>query len=94
MATKKSGEEPEAQEAEPDPEPVVDPPEATSEDTQDAERPTGSEWVRIDQTATVTLPSGASYVLGAGDVLELQPEDAAFVIDQGYGAKVDEPSGE
>jgi len=89
----KQPDKPEAQDVDPDV-PVVDPPEATAADTQDPERRTETEWVRIDQVATLTLPSGASYAFSAGDTLELQAEDAAFVIDEGYGSRADAPSGE
>jgi hypothetical protein len=75
-------------------EPVVDPPEASASEATDVERRTENSWVKIDQMATVTLPSGASYVLNAGDVLELPPQDADFVIDEGYGSRADAPSGE
>jgi len=75
-----------------EPDRVVDPPEVSSADVQDPERRTESQRVRIDQQATVTLPSGASYVFNAGEVLELSAEDAAFVIDEGYG--VGESTGE
>ena len=77
-----------------EPERAVDPPQATPDDVTDKERVTSEGLVQIDQTATLTLPSGASYVFNAGDVRQLSAEDANFVIDQGYGSKVDDPSGE
>ena len=73
-----------------EPDRVVDPPEVRP--PRRGPSAGGTETVRIDQTAMLTLPSGASYSLTAGETLELQPEDAAFIIDQGYGSKVDDPS--
>lgn len=94
MATKKSADEPEAETQEGDPNHVVDPPTVSAADAADPLSPSGTELVRVDQTAMLTLPSGASYALNAGQILELTPEDAAFITDQGYGSKVDESSGE
>jgi hypothetical protein len=70
----------------------VDPPEATSEDTTDVEQGPSWEWVRTEGTANVTLPSGASYLFNAGEVRKLKPEDAAFVIEQGYATRTDDPN--
>jgi len=95
MATKKPPEEPEPETQDVDPdEPVVDPPEATAEEASDNEAAPDAEWVTITQQATVTLPSGASYALSAGETMQLSSEDAAYVIGEGYGTKADEPSGE
>ena len=37
---------------------MVDPPEVAPADTKDPESPSGTEWVRIDQMATLTLAVG------------------------------------
>jgi hypothetical protein len=92
MATKpRSSEQPEQQEGE-EPERVVDPPSATPADTADPEQASDRQWVLIDQTGVLTLPSGASYAFAAGQVLQLTSEDAAFVIDQGYGSETTDPT--
>jgi len=93
MATKRTDEVPEAAGVDPNA-PVVDPPQATAEEATDSERPRGTERVTVTQMATLTLPSGASYALQAGESLDLLPEDADFVVNEGYGTKADEPSGE
>ena len=91
MATKsdKSEEEPEAHA---EPERAVDPPEA--KDTEDKEKRSPRQWVQATETATLTLPSGASYSFSAGNVELLQAEDAAFMVENGYGTKTGKPSGE
>jgi hypothetical protein len=75
-------------------EPVVDPPQATADDMRDPEAGPNTGWVTIGQQATVTLPSGASYALNPGETMQLQAEDADYIINEGYGTKADEPSGE
>lgn len=75
-----------------EPERVVDPPEATSEDTTDVEKASDQSWVLVEKTATVTLPSGASYALQAGQVMQLQPEDVDYIVDEGYGSRTDDPN--
>lgn len=75
-----------------EPERVVDPPEATPEDTNDVERSSDPSWVRVEKTATVTLPSGASYTLQAGQTLQLQPEDVDYIVGEGYGSRMDDPN--
>lgn len=91
MATKKSASSDPLQAGE-EPDREVDPPSASSDDTKDAERSTEMQWVQIDQSAILTLPSGASYNFNAGNVMQLSPEDAAFVIDQGYGSETADPT--
>ncbi len=92
MATKpKSSEQPEQQDEE-DPGRVVDPPSATPDDTTDPGQASDTKWVIVDQTAILTLPSGASYNLQAGNILQLSSEDAAFLIDQGYGSETNSPT--
>ena len=93
MAAKsKSAEEPEPEQQDEEPERVVDPPEVSAGDTEDAERSEDRQWVLVDQTGILTLPSGASYNLNAGNTLQLSSEDAAFLIDQGYASEMDAPS--
>lgn len=77
-----------------EPDPVVDPPEVTPTDTVDEERGGGQQWVQISQSVMLTLPSGASYNFSAGNVLQMSDQDAAYVVDQGYGSKIDDPTGE
>jgi hypothetical protein len=77
-----------------EPERAVDPPQATPDDVTDKERVASEGWVQIDSSAMLTLPSGASYAFNAGEVRQLSAEDANFVIDQGYGSKVDDQSEE
>jgi hypothetical protein len=92
MAAKsRSAGEPEQQVGE---ERVVDPPSASADETNDPERATEQQWVIIDQSAILTLPSGASYNFNAGNILQLPPEDAAFIIDQGYASETTAPSTE
>lgn len=93
MTKSKSGEEP-VQQDEEAPDRVVDPPEASSADTTDPEQSSEQQWVLVEQTAMLTLPSGASYNLQAGNVMQLSPEDASFVIDQGYASETSAPSQE
>lgn len=90
MPTRKSS-EPEQQEGE-EPDRVVDPPEASSDDTTDPEQHAEQQWVIVDQSALLTLPSGASYNLMAGNILQMSPEDAAFVINNGYASETEAPS--
>lgn len=91
MATKKSAaSDPLQTEGEPDR--VVDPPSASADETKDAEKAAETQWVLVDQSAILTLPSGASYNLQAGNVLEVSPEDASFLVDNGYAAATEAPS--
>jgi hypothetical protein len=72
-----------------EPERETDPPESTPDEVHDPERDAGLEWVTTNQQATVTLPSGASFLFGAGQRFQLTSEDAAFVVDHGYGTRAD-----
>lgn len=84
-------EKPEQQDVE-EPDREIDPPEAT--DTADPERRRPRQWIYLNETATLSLPSGASYVFSAGDVHLMQPEDADFITQNGYGVKTGKPGGE
>ncbi len=91
MATKKSvAVEPQSEE---EPDRAVDPPPASADETVDSEQASADyQWVRIDQSGILTLPSGMSFNFNAGNVMQATPEDAAFIVDQGYGSVTTDPS--
>ena len=92
-AAKDEADEPTTQDVE-DPDRAVDPPEATAEGVTDVERSSALEWVLLNQSVILTLPSGASFAFSAGQSRRLRPEDADFVVAQGYGVRADNLSGE
>jgi hypothetical protein len=92
MATKKAAEEPEAQDVE-EPDRVVDPPAEEGAHGPDPEAPSELQMVQATQSAILTLPSGASYNFSAGVVQELPASDVDFMVENGYGTRV-EPDGE
>ena len=94
MATKKTADRARGAGGE-EPERAVDPPEATADEVTDDESSHGAAvGASSISQASLTLPSGASYIFNAGNVLQLSAEDAAFVVDEGYGSETDDPSGE